>query len=276
MTIQLKAGSFRTADFNGRHQALTLFHGGAGPADPKADLAILARNALCVVAEELKDVSVRNVKLSSFLTGEHAVTAEAEAIGLAGVRLLELDPLFNAGYGAALQEDGIVRVSASFMESRRRKFSAVMNATEILHPSELAFYLQRRRFCVLDAQGSAHLARELAIPRAELVTAKRFERWLEYRRKRLTGVSGTVGVVSVTVGGELAAVASTGGVGNETVGRVGDTPTVAGNFCTDRVAISCTGTGEEIIAHALSPRIAIRFEEACRFRMRWERAWRKQ
>jgi L-asparaginase len=56
----------------------------------------------------------------------------------------------------------------------------------------------------------------------------------------------------------LAACTSTGGVGNETVGRLGDTPTVAGNYCNERAGISCTGIGEYIVNEAFAAKTVVR------------------
>ncbi len=59
---------------------------------------------------------------------------------------------------------------------------------------------------------------------------------------------GTVGAVACDLAGGLAAATSTGGTFMKLEGRVGDTPMIgAGTWADDDIAISCTGTGEEII-----------------------------
>jgi len=238
-------------------------HGGAGPQDPKTDRAERAQAAIRETADSVaKDASWIRSHLHL-----KAALSTAESIALAAVHRLEDHPLFNAGHGAALQADGQPRVSAAYMESERRKFSAIMNAEEVGHPSLLAHYLQQERFSILDGRGAQSLCRDLGIAREELVTVERFERWVAFRKQHLErGArgelgSGTVGCVATDAEGRLAAVTSTGGVGHETPGRVGDTPTIAGNYCSSRVALSCTGIGEHIIGEALAARVAVRVED---------------
>lgn len=243
---------------------LTLIHGGAGPADPKGPQALSAHDAILAIAQALSESAEdTNPLLSATVIQQLGPFSAGETRCLHAATLLERHPRFNAGFGAALQADGQARVSASFMESRRQKFSAVMNVTDVMHPSRLAFFLQRERFCVLDTTGSANLARDLQIPRDNLVTPERFERWLTLKRESMNTLQvadgkGTIGCVTLASDGTLAALTSTGGVGNETVGRVGDTPTVAGNYCTAEVAISCTGYGEQILNSAFAARTATR------------------
>ena len=72
---------------------------------------------------------------------------------------------------------------------------------------------------------------------------------------------GTVGAVALDVHGHLAAATSTGGMVNQSEGRVGDTPIIgAGNYARDGVvAVSCTGDGESfiqgVVAHEVSARV---------------------
>lgn len=269
MDVNLVGGKIRLQDL-GSKGYLAVIHGGAGPADPKGPQAKSAAEAIAGIARQLHGEVIPEI--APQIRPSAATATFAERFALAAVKELEAHPRFNAGFGAALQSDGVPRVSASFMESTREKFSAVMNGEEILHPSELAFYLQGERFTVLDGQGTARLARQLRIPCTDLVTPARFDRWLTLRRESLPGQTpasdgkGTVGCTVVDALGNLAAATSTGGVGNETVGRVGDSPTVAGNFCTKKVAISCTGYGEQILATAFAARVATRLDDGATLR----------
>jgi len=69
---------------------------------------------------------------------------------------------------------------------------------------------------------------------------------------------GTVGAVAADRDGGIWAATSTGGRGHEAVGRVSDTPTVAGNYACPEVALSATGFGEQIIDLNVCGRIATR------------------
>ncbi len=56
------------------------------------------------------------------------------------VKLLEDDPLFNAGIGSQIQRDGKIRLSASLMDSEKNKFSGVINVEDMKNPILLAQY----------------------------------------------------------------------------------------------------------------------------------------
>ncbi len=246
---------------------LWVIHGGAGPADPKEEEIEKSHAAITRIAKEAgKNHSVFPHYFTSRYEDRLKRASDAEKVALHAAYLLEQDDIFNAGLGAALQEDGTARVSASYMESRHLKFSAVTNVTKLKHPSLLAFALQSKTFCCLDASGAERLSRELCFPVDNLVAPHRLEKWIAQRQagfagKVETGRSGTIGAVVIDADFHLAAITSTGGVSNETVGRVGDCPTVAGNYCTLLSAVSCTGWGEQIINDAVAARLGVRIED---------------
>jgi L-asparaginase len=74
----------------------------------------------------------------------------------------------------------------------------------------------------------------------------------------LQGSSGTVGAVALDARGRIVAATSTGGIGNETPGRVSDSATVCGNYAAPPAGVSCTGIGEHIVSHAAAARVVIR------------------
>jgi L-asparaginase len=187
---------------------------------------------------------------------------------LRGAWELERHPGFNAGIGAVLQDDGRARLSASFMESHRRQFSAVINETQYPFASQLAYFLQPEKHRVRDGEGIMDLARELEISVQTLETPERYLRWIQQMHEasgpsRPSGTHGTIGCVGLASDGHLAAVTSTGGVGFEPRGRVGDTPTIAGNFVSERAAVSCTGRGEQIVDLGLAVRLASLVDTGC-------------
>lgn len=264
MVAFLEGGQVTLSDLNPMDQ-ITLIHGGAGPEDPKDGQTDVAGEALNRVLSGLNQPELLAEQTAGLCGGAVSPTRTEQRALLAAL-LLENEPCFNAGYGAALQEDGQARVSASFMESERQQFSAVMNLRDVRHPSYCAAYLQRERFSVLDGNGGEALAWRLGMKPESLIVPHRFERWLTLRRASLAGPrqadgTGTIGCVNFALPGALAAVTSTGGVGNETAGRVGDTPTVAGNFCTATTAVSCTGYGEQIMNQGFAVQLATRCDD---------------
>jgi beta-aspartyl-peptidase (threonine type) len=71
---------------------------------------------------------------------------------------------------------------------------------------------------------------------------------------------GTVGAVALDRHNNLAAGTSTGGLTNKHPGRVGDSPVIgAGTYADDRACgVSCTGTGEVFIRHAVAHDVVAR------------------
>ncbi|MEW6282660.1 MAG: isoaspartyl peptidase/L-asparaginase, partial [Candidatus Eremiobacterota bacterium] len=168
------------------------------------------------------------------------------------VRLLEDDPLFNAGTGSKLQCDGRARMSASLMDGLARRFSGVINVERVRNPILLAARLQSGPFQVLADSGATEWARAAGFPDYDPVTPERLAAY----RSATPGLTGTVGACAVHEG-RVAAATSTGGRGMETVGRVSDSATVAGNYADARAAVSCTGVGEEIVDEALAVRLVL-------------------
>ena len=173
---------------------------------------------------------------------------------LHGVRMLEDNPLFNAGTGAKLQQDGQVRLSAGLMDGASARFCGVVNIEAVRHPIDVAARLFEEKHTVLAADKATAFARANGFSPYDPVTV---ERRREHERKVL-GKAGTVGVVALDRNGRIVAGTSTGGIGGEIPGRVSDTATVAGNYASAFAGVSCTGVGEHIVNQASAARVAIR------------------
>ncbi len=224
------------------------------------------------------DVRERNVRTAlegilDELWSELRDGKPATVIAESGCEKLEDCPYFNAGRGSKIQGDGSIRMSAGLMDGQRRAFSGVINVEEVKNPIEIARHLQTEDDRVVDGRGAAVVARQMSLPVFDPMVERRFERWVdEVRRRRLGDETsgqtvpepapgtGTVGVVVRDDQGRLSASTSTGGRGHERVGRVSDTATVAGNYATASGAVSCTGTGEDIVDEALAARIVVRMD----------------
>jgi L-asparaginase len=181
-------------------------------------------------------------------------SAGAREAVLHAVRLLEDDPLFNAGLGSRLQRDGVARMSAALMGGAERQFCGVVNVEAVRHPIDVAAALEGSRYRVLAGEQATRYARSLGMPEFDPVTPHR----LAEHRTRMAGETGTVGAVAVDEAGRIWAATSTGGVGFETPGRVSDTPTVAGTYADVRAGVSCTGIGEHIVDHGAAVRVVVR------------------
>ncbi len=189
---------------------------------------------------------------------------------LYGVRLLEDNPLFNAGYGSRLQKDGRVRMSAAIMDSVSQKFSGVINVCNVRHPIDVANSLQRKRHTVLGGRGATEYARRQKMEYCSPLAPHR----IKEHEERVKGETGTVGVVAIDSRGCICAGTSTGGVGYETPGRVSDSATVAGTYASKVCGVSCTGKGESIVNQAVAAKIVARVEDGVPLNVAVERLFK--
>lgn len=185
------------------------------------------------------------------------VKKDAKAAVVYAMRLLEDEEVFNAGYGSKLQSDGTARMSASYMDGLSGKFSAVINVENVRHPIDIAKILNRRKHTVIAGSPAEAFARKVDIPVFNPVAPHRLEEHLA----RKSGETGTCGVVALDSSGRICAATSTGGIGYEVPGRVGDSPTVAGNYASGHCGVSCTGIGEHIINLAVAARIVTQVDD---------------
>lgn len=182
------------------------------------------------------------------------------------VRALEDDPLFNAGTGACLNEEGRIELDASIMEGRRLRAGAVCALSGFAAPISIArAALDDGRHVLYAAEGAAKFAVLKGFERVDgerLITdASRAA--LETVRAGLAGggwAGSTVGAVARDASGLYAAATSTGGMVNKRAGRVGDSPLIgAGTYADDEAgAVSTTGDGEGMIRLSTARMIAER------------------
>ena len=171
------------------------------------------------------------------------------------VRALEDDPLFNAGTGACLAEDGHVELDASIMEGTSLRAGAVCALARFAAPVAIArAALDDGRHVLYAAHGARLFALErgfVEVPEETLVTPAARAAFAAVRAGTgATGwAGGTVGAVARDLAGGTAAATSTGGMINKRVGRVGDSPLIgAGTYADDDAgAVSTTGQGEGMI-----------------------------
>jgi beta-aspartyl-peptidase (threonine type) len=206
--------------------------------------------------------------------GWKVLLAEGSALDAveAAVRVLEDEPLLNAGTGSYLQADGVARLDASIMASDGRA-GAVAQVPLLPHPVSLARYLLEQDAHVMLAGPEAlTLAMRLGHATGVVATPAKIAYWqdhLDEASRRLDYAAmasawksenprlGTVGCVARDAQGRLAAATSTGGTGHCYPGRVGDTPIIgAGTYCTPRVGVSMTGVGERILVKLAAKRLA--------------------
>ncbi len=188
-----------------------------------------------------------------FLQSHNAIDSVTHA-----VKLLEDDPLFNAGTGSQIQSDGKIRLSASLMDGTSKKFSGVINVEKVQNPILVARELLQQEDRVLGGEVATNYARKNGFPPFSVEIPQRRQ---EYETKKDQVRLGTVGCVALDSNGKIAAATSTGGKGFEIPGRVSDSATTAGNFANQFCGVSCTGVGEDITSVALASAIATRVKD---------------
>jgi L-asparaginase / beta-aspartyl-peptidase len=208
-------------------------------------------------------------------TGERVLAERGDAVAAveATVRVLEADPLFNAGLGSVLNEDGAVETDAGIADGARGRFAGVAALSGVLHPvSVAAELLHRSPGPVLPmGAGAARFARHVGAPAGEPRTAEQIRIWEQARTQGLearsvfTGrrlaAADTVGAIALDGGGRLAA-SSTGGALLKMPGRVGDAAIFgAGIYADASRATLCSGLGEAAIELSLALRTASRHRE---------------
>lgn len=219
-----------------------IIHGGAGSLEGSEFTAKQYHDALTEIVEDVFPV------LGS---------TNARMAVLHGIRLLESNPIFNAGTGSKIQKDGQIRMSAAVMSAKDNQFSGVINIKSVEHPIDIADLLSTEKYTVLGGNEATEYARIHQMPYYNPMTEHRLR---EYKNA-LVGESGTVGVVAMDGDGDICVGTSTGGVGFETPGRIGDSATVAGTYASPYAGVSCTGKGEHIINQAVAARIVTRVED---------------
>jgi beta-aspartyl-peptidase (threonine type) len=220
-------------------------HGGAGTVSPEQITRALER--------DLRAGLQRSLEAGRGILRDGGSSLDAV---VAAVRLLEDDPLFNAGRGAVFTSAGTHEMDAAIMEGRTLMAGAVGSVKGVRNPILLArAVMEKSPHVLLAGPGAEDFARELG---HEIVDDEYFyteQRWQALERVRNTSNlsdqdrHGTVGAVALDQAGNLAAATSTGGNTNKMPGRIGDTPIIgAGTYANNATcAVSATGDGEFFI-----------------------------
>ena len=244
-------------------------HGGAGGDGPWRGMTDADPQRVACMQTLLSKLGARLA--SGELTATEAVTLAVEA--------MEDEPLFNAGKGSVLDENGEVSMDASIMRGEDQAAGAVIGVKTSRHPIRVAHHLLAKGWPVmLTGSAGDRFGEEEGFEQVELPWLKtelRQAQWAKWKDQRLRpGATdeedalldhdgdedgwGTVGAVALDIHGNVAAATSTGGMTGKPVGRVGDTGIIgAGTWADASIAVSCTGIGEAFIRTAAAHSMAI-------------------
>ena len=205
----------------------------------------------------------------------------------ATVKVLENNPLFNAGKGAVFTNEGVNELDAAIMDGKTLAAGSIAGVRTIKNPITAArAVMEKSEHVLLSGRGAEAFAAAQGI---EMVDPSYFytpERWkglqrakqrdsldalkkagqtayaVELDEQRRKDKYGTVGAVALDMHGNLAAATSTGGMTNKKWGRIGDAPIIgSGTYANNNtVAISCTGWGEYFLRLVMAKSISDRME----------------
>ena len=244
-------------------------HGGAGGDGPWRGMTDADPQRVACIQTLLSDLGKR-LALGE-LTAIEAVTLAVEA--------MEDEPLFNAGKGSVIDENGEVSMDASIMRGYDQAAGAMIGLKTSRHPIRAAHHLLAKGWPVmLIGSAGDRFAEQEGVEQVDLPWLKtdlRQAQWAKWKDQRLRpGATdeedalldhdgeddgwGTVGAVALDVHGNVAAATSTGGMTGKPAGRVGDTGIIgAGTWADATVAVSCTGIGEAFIRTVAAHSMAI-------------------
>ena len=240
-----------------------MVHGGAGALDNVKDnkTALRYLESIRRILEHGREVMV--------LGGSALQAVEACA------SLLEDDPVFNAGCGSVLNENGKVEMDAAIMDGRDLSAGAVAAVDNIANPVQLArLVMTESEHVMLISEGAMRFADHCGmerVPEDYFYTPERIEQLHQARLQHKMMLDhddseedsedqkyGTIGAIARDPNGNLAAATSTGGIVNKRMGRVGDSPIIGAGVYADNetCAVSATGFGEDFMRSVIAKTIA--------------------
>ena len=228
--------------------AAIIVHGGAGRWDLRDETAGLAGVARAAEA------------------GWRVLAAGGSALDAVVTATVELedDPVFNAGTGSVLNQEGEVEMDACLMSGATLSAGGVTCIRRVRNPILVARRVMEITDCVLLAcEAATAFARQNGFADHDPITEASRAQWAKALRgapaAAAQGRGDTVGAVAIDDTGRLAAATSTGGRELKRAGRVGDSPVPgAGNYADAHAAVSATGWGELMLRYATAKAIAER------------------
>lgn len=184
--------------------------------------------------------------------GGKAIDAVVEA-----VRVMEDEPIFNAGTGSVLTINGEVEMDASLMTMDGR-YGAVGAIKDVKNPILVARkVMEETDHLLLVGEGAVKFARYMGFEKYNPITKRQQEKLAQLKAKAESQYFpklkkyleyGTVGAVALDRYQEVAAANSSGGIRGKLSGRVGDSASFgAGIYASVLGGATATGHGEGII-----------------------------
>ena len=243
-----------------------VIHGGAGTIEKK-DM------------DEDTEKAYMDALNAALTAGENILKTGGKSIDAveASIRMMEDNPLFNAGKGAVFTNEGKNELDASIMSGDNQKAGAVGSVTTVKNPISLArAVMEKSEHVMMIGRGAETFAAKCSL---DIVDPSYFyteKRWNSLQKilkedAEKTQLSedekgnkkhGTVGCVALDISGNIVAGTSTGGMTNKKYNRIGDAPIIGAGTYADNLTcgVSCTGHGEFFIRYTVARDIAAMME----------------
>jgi beta-aspartyl-peptidase (threonine type) len=252
---------------SGQHKWAVVVHGGAG---------VIERSSMTPEAEANYRAGITEaINAAGAVLDKNGSSLDAVEVA---IKLLEDNPLFNAGRGAVFAADGTNQLDAAIMDGKTMQAGAVADVQRTRHPISLArAVMEQSSHVMLVGAGADAFAAQVhleQVPPGFFFTEHRWQQLVEELKKQGAPIParpegapappakpvaffetpdnhkyGTVGVVALDRNGNVAAGTSTGGTTAKRWNRVGDSPIIgAGTYASNQsCAVSGTGVGEYFI-----------------------------
>ena len=187
-------------------------------------------------------------------TGERIMAGGGSALDAvtAAVRVLEDEPVLNAGRGSFRNLAGDIEMDAMIMEGATLRLGAVAIVQDVEHPVSLARrVMEHTKHTLLAGDGASAFADSIGFPRCDT------RDWPLHPYDRARAMGDTVGAVVRDRAGNLAVAVSTGGIPGKMPGRIGDSPLAgSGGYAANALGAACaTGDGEALMKLVASKRV---------------------
>lgn len=187
------------------------------------------------------------------------------------INTVEAYPFYKSvGYGGLPNENGVVQMDAAYMNGDTLAQGAVGAIENTMHAVSVARALSHEHFNSFRVgEGATQYAMLHGFEMTNMLTDRAKARWQkrlrEMQEKNLSPYDGhdTVGAITLSKNGSMAAATSTSGLFMKKPGRVGDSPLSGSGFYVDSDigGAAATGLGEDIMKGCLSYEIIRRMGE---------------
>lgn len=254
------------------HKWAIVLHGGAG---------IIEHKSMTPEAEKAYRAALEHVlQVGSDVLAKGGSSLDAVE---ASIKLMEDDPLFNAGRGAVFTAAGKNELDSAIMDGATLKAGAVAGVTTTRHPISLArAIMDRSPHVMLIGSGADEFAADHGVEQVQpsyFFTERRWQQLVKALKQQgkpvpprpagappeptnpiadlppdelpaaawpdesQTHKYGTVGVVALDRSGNVAAGTSTGGTTAKLYGRVGDSPIIGAGTYASNQSCAVSATG---------------------------------